>query len=64
MEYTSRNITDELQSFVICSKSNYKYFSFILNGAPVTFEHYISQDNAVSKNKNIFLYLWIIATFN
>ena len=56
MIYHTRNITDELESYEICEKSNYKYFSFILNGAPVSFEHYISQDHAVSKNKYILLY--------
>ena len=46
MEYKERN-SDELDSLIHCSKSNYKYFSFILNGAPVTFEHFVGQDNVV-----------------
>ena len=55
MEYTNRNISSETDSLKICAKSNYKYFSFILNGAPVNFEHYVNQENAVSKNINIFI---------
>ena len=49
MEYTKEDLNDkELDSLNHCSKSNYKYFSFILTGAPVTFDHFISKDFAVS----------------
>lgn len=40
---------EEKNSLEHCAKSNYKYFSYILTGAPVTFDHFVSKDNAVSK---------------
>ena len=49
MEIIANDVEEgEYDSISHCSKSNYKYFSFILTGAPVTFDHFISKDNAVS----------------
>jgi len=47
MEYEIQD-ENESESLIHCEKSNYKYFSFILTGATVTFEHFVSKDNAVS----------------
>ena len=47
MEYESRNADDDNKSLKNCAKSSYKYFSFILSGAPVDFQHYINIGNAV-----------------
>ena len=47
MEYKINN-ENEAESLWHCAKSDYKYFSFILSGAPVTFDHFVSKDNAVS----------------
>ena len=38
----------EKKSLSHCASSSYKYFSFIQTGAPVTFDHIINMDNAVS----------------
>ena len=48
MEYTIKDEDKDSDSLWHCSYSNYKYFSFILTGAPVTFDHFVSKDNAVS----------------
>jgi hypothetical protein len=48
MEYEKRNNEDDNLSLEVCANSNYKYFSFILSGAPVTFDHFINIGNAVS----------------
>ena len=47
MEYNIRN-ESEKKSLSHCGSSSYKYFSFIQTGAPVTFNHTINMDNAVS----------------
>ena len=49
MEYDpkKRNSSEDIESLETCASSNYKYFSFILSGAPVSFDHFINEDNAV-----------------
>ena len=47
MVYYIRN-DSEKKSLSHCASSSYKYFSFIQTGAPVTFNHTINMDNAVS----------------
>jgi len=47
MVYYIRN-DSEKKSLSHCASSSYKYFSFIQTGAPVTFDHIINMDNAVS----------------
>ena len=47
MEYNIRNDAEK-KSLTHCGSSSYKYFSFIQTGAPVTFNHTINMDNAVS----------------
>jgi len=49
MEYIIYNQA-ESDSLIHCSNSNYKYFSFILTGAPVSFDHFVPKDRAVSIN--------------
>ena len=44
---TSRSYSNEDDSLDHCSKSNYKYFSYIITGAKVTFSHTVSKDAAV-----------------
>lgn len=39
---------EEADSLELCASSNYKYFSFVLSGANVTFGHVVSRDAAVS----------------
>lgn len=48
MEYESRTDEEDNDSLKRCSYSNYKYFSFIISGDKVTFEHYINSGYAVS----------------
>ena len=50
MEYESRDNEDDNKSLKNCAKSSYKYFSYILSGAPVDFLHYINSGNAVRTN--------------
>ena len=50
MEYEKRNAEEDNKSLKNCAKSSYKYFSFILSGAPVDFQHYINSGNAVRIN--------------
>ena len=40
-------LEDEEDSLELCASSNYKYFSFVLSGANVTFGHVVSRDAAV-----------------
>ena len=47
MEYVIHN-KNESESLEHCALSDYKYFSFILSGDNVTFEHFVSKDAAVS----------------
>jgi hypothetical protein len=47
MVYYIRNDAEK-KSLSHCASSSYKYFSFIQTGAPVTFNHTINLDNAVS----------------
>ena len=49
MEYNS-NYNEDINSLEVCSKSSYKYFAYIMTGAPVTFEHSINMGNAVRIN--------------
>ena len=48
MEYEKRNNADDNNSLKHCTKSSFKYFSFILSGAPVTFDHSVNIGNVVS----------------
>lgn len=48
MEYEKRTNEGDNQSLKDCTKSSYKYFSFILSGEPVTFDHTVNTGNAVS----------------
>lgn len=50
IEYKKRSDSDDNNSLKHCSKSSPKYFSFVLSGEPVTFDHFINSGNAVSKN--------------
>ena len=47
MEYEKRDAEDDNKSLKNCAKSSYKYFSFILSGDYVDFQHYINTGNAV-----------------
>ena len=49
MEYDAkkRESSEDVESLEVCASSNYKYFSFILSGAPVSFDHFVNEDNAV-----------------
>ena len=49
MEYNS-NSDEDTDSLEVCAKSSYKYFAYIMTGAPVTFEHSINMGNAVRIN--------------
>ena len=48
MEYEKRDNGDDNNSLKHCTKSSFKYFSFILSGAPVTFDHSVNVGNVVS----------------
>ena len=48
MEYEKRDNGDDNNSLKRCTKSSFKYFSFILSGAPVTFDHSVNVGNVVS----------------
>ena len=39
--------SEEEDSLDHCEKSNYKYFSYLLSGYKVTFDHFVSKDAAV-----------------
>ena len=49
MEYYSY-YDEDIDSLEVCAKSSYKYFAYVMTGAPVTFEHSINMDNAVRIN--------------
>ena len=48
IEYKTRSDDDDNYSLKHCQKSSAKYFSYIISGAPVSFDHYINEGNAVS----------------
>ena len=47
MQTPSGRSPDEETSIRDCSKSNYKYFNFLLSGAPVSFYHSLSDGYTV-----------------
>ena len=47
MEIPSGRAKEEESSLNHCAKSSYKYFSFILSGAPVTFSHTLYEGGSV-----------------
>ena len=47
MEIPSNRAEDDENSLKRCSKSSYKYFSYVLTGAPVTFEHTLNDVGSV-----------------
>lgn len=48
MEYDSKD--DHGNSLKHCSRSSHKYFSYIMTGAPVSFNHYVNENNVVRIN--------------
>ena len=47
MEMPSGRSEEEEKSLEHCAKSSYKYFSYVLTGAPVSFEHTLSEGGTV-----------------
>ena len=47
MEIPSNRAEDDENSLKRCSKSSYKYFSYVLTGAPVSFDHTLNDVGSV-----------------